>query len=353
MKILLPYLTRSGVSISDPKVLGGVERFAQLLYQNVPSVIPVEFTDDDRKARRVTKLILDAYNKHNPDIIISNYDNNTTTVNVQKCVNVPYLWISHSAAGGISKIGHCESMHEFVSAGGTLAMVSEWQYEGMNKLSNRLFKKNLPLHGYINPAFCSGDEYFENEWTHDAVTIGRTNNAKNPFWLHKKLQGSNKTSLVLTNSPSEEELYGPHKAYYDANVHWDYPQETLRGLPHADVMKRIHNGKYYVSTWPVETWGITALEALSRGIKVILSCNSTMTHASETIAANPNHVVKVKSTVKQDDLIDILNKDYSREEIFETTIKKHTKELWLESLEKLINTSQVNFKHTSTLEDFM
>jgi len=51
MRILLPYFTRNNIEITDSVVIGGVERFAQLIYQNFDDVIPVHFTDEDRKKR--------------------------------------------------------------------------------------------------------------------------------------------------------------------------------------------------------------------------------------------------------------------------------------------------------------
>ena len=49
MRILLPYFTRNNIEITDSVVIGGIERFAQLIYQNFDDVVPVHFTDEDRK----------------------------------------------------------------------------------------------------------------------------------------------------------------------------------------------------------------------------------------------------------------------------------------------------------------
>lgn len=357
MKIMIPYFTRNNIKISDPVVIGGIERFAQLIYQNFDEVVPVHFTDEDRKKRRVTSLIAAAVEAHNPDVIIVNYDNDPVTVRLQEAVNVPILWISHTGAGGISKIGHVESMQKFLSNNGTLAMVSEHQWQGMDKLSRRVTGKVLDLNGgYINSAFSKGDEVVL-EAEYDAVTVGRTDKTKNPFWLHKKTEGTGLHTLVLTSYVSEL-LYGEHKEYYEANKHWEHPQEVIRGLSHSDTMKKMAEAGCYVSTCPVETWGITALEALAHGLPTVLVTNSTETHASECIPAINKDIVKVRTTVKSEDLKEIIKNlrkiSYQeRVEISERTKEKHSVEAWKTSILNSIDKTIENYKmNSNNLTDF-
>lgn len=352
MKILLPYFTRNNIKITDSVVIGGIERFAQLIYQNFDNVIPVHFTDEDRKKRRVTSLISAAAEHHDPDVIIVNYDNDPITVKLQAATNTPILWISHTGAGSISKLGHVKSMQEFIFKSGTLAMVSEHQWYGMNKLSIRVENKPLQLNGgFINSAFSLGDEVVS-ESEYDAVTVGRTDKTKNPFWLHKKLQNTELHNLVLTSYVSEL-LYGEHKKYYEENLHWEYPNEVIRGLSYTETMKKMSQASCYVSTCPVETWGITALEALVHGLPTVLVTNSSNSHASESIPAINKDVVKVRTTVKSQELSDIV-KDLrkttyqERVEISERTKEKHSLDAWKSSIENTVDKTIENYKTNET-----
>jgi glycosyltransferase involved in cell wall biosynthesis len=348
---MIPYFTRNNIKISDSVVIGGIERFAQLIYQNFDDVVPVHFTDEDRKKRRVTNLISAAVDHHQPDVIIVNYDNDPVTVNLQAAVNVPILWISHTGAGGISKLGHVKSMQQFLSKNGTLAMVSEHQWQGMDKLSRRVENKPLELNGgLINSAFSLGNEVVS-EADYNAVTVGRTDKTKNPFWMHKKLQKSGLHNVVLTSYVSEL-LYGEHKTYYEENLHWEAPNEVIRGLSYTDTMKKLSQASCYISTCPVETWGITALEALAHGLPTILVTNSTESHASECIPAINRDVVKVKTTISSSDLEAIVRKldktsFQERLEISDRTKEKHSRQAWKTSIENAIDKTINNHKATS------
>lgn len=48
MRILLPYLKVSNYDLESKQITGGLERFSQLLYNNIPNVIPVYFNKDDK-----------------------------------------------------------------------------------------------------------------------------------------------------------------------------------------------------------------------------------------------------------------------------------------------------------------
>ena len=351
MKILLPYFTRNNIKISDPVVIGGIERFAQLIYQNFDNVIPVHFTDEDRKKRRVTDLISAAADHHQPDVIIVNYDNDPITVKLQAVVKVPILWISHTGAGGISKLGHVKSMQEFLSKNGTLSMVSEHQWQGMDKLSRRVESKPLDLNGgFINSSFSHGTEVVA-EAEYDAVTVGRTDKTKNPFWMHNKLKNSGLHNIVLTSYVSEL-LYGEHKKYHEENLHWEAPNEVIRGLSYIETMKKMSQASCYISTCPSETWGITALEALAHGLPTILVTNSSETHASECIPAINRDIVKVKTTVKPGELEEIV-RDFKkvsfeeRVEISERTKEKHSVERWKSNIENIVDKTIDNYKNES------
>lgn len=340
MRILLPYFTRNNIEISDSVVIGGIERFAQLIYQNFDDVIPVHFTDEDRKKRRVTDKITAAVEAHNPDIVIVNYDNAPLTTRLQARINTPILWITHTGAGGISKIGHMQQMHEFQAKGGVVAFVSEHQHAGMDKLSQRIENKPLPIDDFINSAFSDGTEVVS-EIDFPAVTVGRTDKTKHPFWMPKKLNGTGVHNVVLTQNVSEL-LYGPHKEYYEDNLHWEHPNQVIRGLTYANTMKLMATAGCYVSTCPAETWGITALESLAHGLPTILVTNSTDTHASESIPVINKHIVKVRTSVKGQDLADIvrdLNKISfdQRVEISEMTKEKHSLEAWKKNIEKVVD----------------
>lgn len=360
MKVLVPFFMTDEHDLDSPHVSGGIERFIQLVYRHFPGeVIPFYYNEEDRKKRKTTTKLSQAIVQHDPDVLMVNFDSPTLIGNIREVFNTPVAWISHTAAGGISKVGNVEMMKEFTETGGTLAMVSPWQFEGMNKLSKRINGAELDLNGgYINAAFCDGSELVSEELDHDITTIARMNRIKNPYMNHKLSHPNGYRSLILTTTSNLTDSANIH--YYNINQHWTYPQETIENLPHEEVMKKLSRSRTYFSTCPAETWGITALEALSRGLPVILATDSKDTHASECIPASSDHIVKVRSNIRpapfKEAVDKLLKLGYSeRMNISELTKEKHSKEKWIHSLQNLFEKTierQNNKKETSFFDMF-
>lgn len=345
-KIVMPFLMNDENDLDSPRVSGGLERFSQFIYKYASAeVIPFYYNREDRKNRTVTPKLLAFIHNHKPDLVISNQDSGTITTNIQKIVDIPMLWISHTAAGGIFKIPQLDMMKEFVDNGGTLAMVSQWQYDGMNDLSKRVRSRELELNGgLINSAFCTGDEQVSMQIDYDCVTIGRVDKEKDPFLLHKLAGKSDLKSLVLT---SAYDLLPVQQEYLDKNKHWDGLRETKFNLKHIEVMDHLSRSGVYLSTCPRETWGITALEAFARGIPVVLfrlAANKNK-HASEDISPGPEYFEAMTTKTEKDFklAVDKLLK-VDRMELSQKTKEKHSKENWIRTLDNLIDKAIENKK---------
>jgi hypothetical protein len=345
-KIILPFLMNDENDLDSPRVSGGLERFSQFIYKYANAeVIPFYYNREDRKNRTVSSKLIAFIHNHKPDLVISNQDSSTITTNIQKAVDIPMLWISHTASGGIFKIPQLDKMKEFVDDGGTLAMVSQWQYDGMNELCKRVKGIELELNGgLINSAFCTGDEQVSTQVDYDCVTIGRVDKEKDPFLLHKLAGKSNLKSLVLT---SAYDLLPVQQEYLDKNQHWEGLRETKFNLKHVEVMDHLSRSGVYLSTCPRETWGITALEAFARGVPVVLfrlAANKNK-HASEDIAPGPEYFEPITSKSEKyfklavDKLLKV-----DRMELSQQTKEKHSKENWIKSLNNLIDKTIENKK---------
>ena len=119
MKVLIPFFMTDEHDLDSPHVSGGIERFIQLIYQNFPGeVIPFYYNDEDRKKRRTTTKLSQAIIQHEPDVLMVNFDSPTLIGNIRETFNTPIAWISHTAAGGISKVGHVEEVMRFTANGG-------------------------------------------------------------------------------------------------------------------------------------------------------------------------------------------------------------------------------------------
>ena len=138
-------------------------------------------------------------------------------------------------------------------------------------------------------------------------------------------------------SENDKQYYEKHKDL--DNVKWD--------IAYSEVIDKLSTFKTYFSTCNHETWGITALEALSCGVPLILNGYSDGTHASEIIPAHKRHYKVIPTDDKEELIKSIKSFDkVDRKEIQEMTWEKHSLEKWKNEFANAIDKTVENFKKT-------
>lgn len=304
----MPYLVQNGMSIHSDQIFGGVERFKKLVYENIPNVIPIEITEEDRKKRRGKAILHFEMWTNQPDIIFINDMSKTYGSDLMR-YNLPIVWLCHNGLErGIMIVDMVKRFNDFTNSGGHLYFVSQRQHEFYDSNCKRLTGSPIKgVKGYINSACVTGNEQvYLNDRDFDAVTIGRTARNKDPFWLHRKAEGTDLKTAVITGSNNILKN-SKEQDYFDFNLRWQNPQHTFRGLTHKDTLYTMSKSGVYVSTCTFESWGITALEALSHGLPLIIVTDSSGKHSSTAIAASDTHYKCVKKGIKPKDLEEIIN----------------------------------------------
>ena len=355
MKIILPYKKLGGVSIHDSKIMGGMEKFGKMLFENIEGIIPVEFTEEDQRKRLVTEKIIRAVKQNNADMVLNNYDNRTLTDNLQKHLSIPVAWICHNLGTSISKVALVQIMPDFVANGGSIFMVTRYQHKTWSSLSRRINGADIDItiSGYINSSCCTGSEVLSKSKDHDIIVVSRYDRGKDPFSVNWKIDKlKKKTGIQPMNSTIVTSKYRieKNKEYMEKNAHWETEPEykILWNLDHSDVLDNIAKSKVLVSTLPEESFGITTLEALSHGVPVILFCKPDLTHASCEIPANEEHIVRLRKSCSPEEFLEAYNRlsNYSNEksqEIYDQTQAKHSKEAWIESVKNIIDVTMSNY----------
>lgn len=337
MKILLPYLQSSDDRIDSPNVIGGLEKFCRDIYQNFDNVIPIHISRAERQNRDSDKIMLRAISQYEPDLIFTNFDNAPVSSNLQK-FNIPIVWISHVGSGHVARIPVAKRMKKFTNNGGVLAMVSNFQYQGMTKMSKRIHDFDLDIYEeFINPSYTQGDETTSNDIQCDLITIGRMDKEKNLFFVHKVGSKNGIRSKVYSNSVNLN--IQENQDYFDQNSHWKHPQETIMDKTHTEIMNDLKHAACYATTCNHETWGITTLESLARGVPNLVVTKKNGIHAAETITPNSRFIRKVPNNLKSDEFKNLYNQliQLDRNEISEQTKEKHSKEKWMSSISKLMD----------------
>ena len=350
MKILLLYREPFDRRITSDIVSGGGEMFCKSIYENFDDVtvhhIPYSADthwngkDKNNEQRDIIKRAEDI----NADIIISNYPNAIYTGTEISKSHIPIMSIIHSVYPMTSII---QRINNLTHRGHSVWLVSKWQHRRYKELNQKIRNrygndgafgnKDIDISGYLNSSYCKvKTKLVDPIW--DCGTVGRCDRNKKPFLLKQLLKDTKISNLVITGkyqSQNDKKYYEDNKE--QKNVLWD--------ISYDEVMDNISKFGTYFSTCNHETWGITALEALSCGVPVILNSFKDGTHASEIIPESKDHYKLIPKDDK-DALISAIKsfKNIDRKEIQEKTWEKHNLDSWKTKFENCMDQTIETFK---------
>lgn len=359
MKVLTVYSPLGGAtdengneiktSESSDIVLGGIEKFIQLLSVNIPNIIVVNTSG----MKNSTSAVEDAIVQHNPDVIILH---DPFKARPAMKFDIPTIVIMHSGLYRDIKImEYGKRIQEILDAGMHVYFVSKNQHEFHLSHCERVNGWRFgDIHGYISPGYADTSWKPSEDLVYDVVTVGRASADKDPFYVHRKLHGTNLHSLVMTNDGKFKSASS--NKYVTDNHKWSYPQETLRLLPHDKVIDNIAKSGVYVSTCPHESWGISALESLCNGCPLILlKVPSLPNHSSSEIAFSSDHYREIARNCRKDDFLNLCKETmkmpyHIRLEMSELTKEKHSQANWKTNLDRMINRSYDSKKNSGLLK---
>ena len=331
MKILLPFQDPYNHALTHPVVSGGTEQFCKSIYDNFDTEvfqIPIESIDYSIKEKnKIARNIINHAEEINADVIVSNFAQAIYCGSEIIKSHIPIMIVEHCIYPMASCVGRWNNA---IDSGHSIFLVSKWQENKYRKMAERTNQRILSLTGYVNPSYCKVKQKLV-EQKYDCGTIGRCDNRKAPFKLKTMTKNTDIKSLVIT---SQTQVQSDIK-YWERNQHWD---DVVWDKPYKEVMENIAKCKTYFSTWDKETWGITAMEALSCGIPVILNSDKDGDHASEIIPADKSHFIKIPRNDK-DALVKAIKdlKNVDRKEILEMTWEKHSLKEWKKQFSNCID----------------
>ena len=354
MKIVLPYFAHKGFDVNSTKMVGGIEKFIKDVAMNF-DIIHVRITEADKKANKIRQIVETAIGRHEPDMIMLNQ---LQMGNYLSKLGIPILAIWHEPLiRTIALKNKCNYLKQLQSLNAHVYMVSEYQEDWFREQSIRTTGTDFDnIQGYIHPSYVSNyvshHDAVCTEHQYDVGTIGSAYESKNPFYVHKQ-SAHELDSVVLTNDIA----YKSNADYLDKNRHWQKPQTTLFDLDHDVVIETIAKCKVFCSTCPEESYGITAQEALGKGVPAILITDKSNRHASETIAVDKSHYRKlVKGCSKAEFVATVkeLSKvpHTTRVEISEQTQEKHSLQNWKKHLEHIFDKRLADKNIKNSLVDF-
>ena len=324
--------------------------------ENIDYYLDKKLTKEEEKEHRksiIKKLIL-SISKNKPDVILINmYFKNWLFIELVK-LDIPILYLCHNRPGGISDVSANSKLHNFLQYGHSMSCVSEYHKE---KLIFYYSRPNDPYMFDIIPDHVIPSSYCEREKIVPAKNIvrhiSRASKLKSTFLLHDFLYDTDIPSEVITQTDGAMDSWGKIKdenlIYVKNNLekYNEYPRKTYVNIEHNKTMELIKDsGCMFVGLAPYDTFTITSLEALSRGIPLIVKGKDV--HPAQEMVTDDYkkyiHIFKNKNDfiekVKEFNSLSIKE----RQGIADSCYSKMSKEKYFKKLEFILESTIEKYK---------
>ena len=331
---------------------GDIHKFVE----NIDYYLDKKLTKEEEKEHRknIIKKLIFSITKDNPDVILINmYFKNWLFKELVK-LDIPLLYLCHNRPGGISDVSANSKLHNFLQYGHSMSCVCEYHKE---KLIFYYSRPNDPNMFDIIPDHVLPSSYCEREKIVPAKNIvrhiSRASKLKSTFLLHDVLNETDIPSEVITQTDGALDTYGKIKdenlTYIKNNLdkYNEYPRKTYVNIEHNKTMELIKDsGCMFVGLAPYDTFTITSLEALSRGIPLIVKGKDA--HPAQEMVTDDYkkyvHIFKDKNDfiekVKEFNSLDIVE----RQGIADSCYSKMSKEKYFKKLEFILESTIVKYE---------
>ena len=331
---------------------GDIHKFIE----NIDYYLDKKLTKEEEKEHRknIIKKLIFSITKDKPDVILINmYFKNWLFKELVK-LDIPILYLCHNRPGGISDVSANSKLHNFLQYGHSMSCVCEYHKE---KLIFYYSRPNDPNMFDIIPDHVLPSSYCEREKIVSAKNIvrhiSRASKLKSTFLLHDVLSETDIPSEVITQTDGAMDSWGKIKdenlIYVKNNLdkYNEYPRKTYVNIEHNKTMELIKDsGCMFVGLAPYDTFTITSLEALSRGIPLIVKGKDV--HPAQEMVTDDYkkyvHIFKDKNDfiekVKEFNLLSL----EKRQNIADSCYSKMSKEKYFKKLEFILESTIVKYK---------
>ena len=337
MKILMPYVDIGNNSIDSNVVSGGTELFSRLITQHFDIVVvDIPWTTTVQDNKKYFNQIRNLIEEHKIDLILSNNIKAICFYALRK-LNIPILHITHTNYGLFTAN---ETLAKMIQLGHSVYAVSQHNKTYFDSRASRMGQPVVNFSGILTPSYCQYDVPVNTSPQKKLITVGRSNSYKHPFIVHNMVRDTEYTAEIITSVGVDEDSI----EYYERNKHLPH----IMKLPHNQVIEHIADSTALVMTCTKETFGITALEALSVGTPLIIRTDSTGTHASAEIAVDESHRVLIRKSEETQSAIDKLV-SLDRFSIKQMTQEKYGKDKWVTAYANVFDRTIEQYKNNSSL----
>lgn len=227
---------------------------------------PKEFEKQHRT--KIQEKLLQSIVDFKPDLIISNFEFSSFYAKLMN-LDIPIAYVLHAMPGFWNDLTNANLLSEMTQLGHSFSCVSEYHKKATIKYyasgrSDWNFDKIIPDYVFY-PQYCDMEEI---QYPTETVKhCSAASKGKDTFLIHQYLDDTHYQTEVYTTL-----AYLGSKAQdpYITDSMAKYSDKTFLDVDHSEIMKQISTaGVVFVGNCP-DTFTITSLEALSRGVPLIV-----------------------------------------------------------------------------------
>lgn len=331
------------------------ETYDNVDYYSSNSVNTKEYFKNNKK--QIYSRILKSIENFQPDIIYSNADFGSFYTPLMN-LNIPIIYNYHILPGTWADLNSGNLLHEFLNAGNSMICVSKVHFDSVVNYYRKhrtkwTFDEIIP-DGILFPSYSNQEEI--QSGTNTIKHCSRASKIKDTFLIHNMMESTDiksevYTSLIRIGHEEEDPYITTNMKNYGS-----FPRTTIVGLEHPKMIQQISKaGCVFVGNAP-DTFCITALEALSHGVPIIVKGRNGTHPAKEMITEEYSEYVHIYSgkvdfieMAKKFVLLPISERMNIANAVYEMTSKEKYKKNMQNVLDKAVhkyqNTSR-KIKHT-------
>lgn len=230
-----------------------------------------EYYSKNRK--EITEHLIKSIAEFEPDIILSNHELYKPVYSKIINLNIPCVYISHCRPGFFSDLNNANMLHEFSEIGNSITCVSAFHKEDTIKY----YKKGRSIWEFnsIIPDHILFSQYSEQQDVLPADGIVR----------HVSAASKDKKTMHILDMYENSEVYttinflGGKMDDYIKNALDKHSDKIHLDIDHSEIMKNVAKSTAtFVALAPFDTFTITSLESLSRGVPLIIMTGKDNRH---------------------------------------------------------------------------
>ena len=329
----------------------------------IPEIGIKPYVKDGKNRKKIITDILIKIKKFKPDIILSNAYYQRGFYNELQKINIPIIYMCHAAPGFLSDLMSANKLSDFSERHSICAM-SEYHAQNIKQFYNRKrknwnFEKEINVDSVVFSSYSNKEKVLNSDGVIRHVSAA--NKDKQTFLVHDFLNKTDfKTEVytTLNHMTKDNETLNTYveKAFKNFNTS---NRLICLDIEHKIIMENIGKSACcFVGLAYYDSFTITSLEALSRGVPIIVKGIKKLHPAKEMVEPKYQKYVHIYENKK--DFIDKV-KEFSnitmeeRKQIANSCYRITSKNMYGNKLEKALNNAILKFnnKNSLHLENFM